>query len=192
MNHRFALYMDAIEAANDYVLLVADDKPSAWTHRCSQRCDEILLLADAAQPPELHDTEISFLMSRSGRHEAAEFPVLLHDAAKRCPSGTRQWLARRPVTNHFHIRPALERDMARRTRRIELDELPGSWALLRDRFRPRGSRRFRLPSLTAYLMNVTVLYSSRRLRIIHSERESSTGNGLTDGVEHRFSAVRSW
>jgi hypothetical protein len=82
--------------------------------------------------------------------------------------------------------------MARRTRRIELDELPGSWALLRDRFRPRGSRRFRLPSLTAYLMNVTVLYSSRRLRIIHSERESSTGNGLTDGVEHRFSAVRSW
>ncbi|MGA9026977.1 MAG: cyclic nucleotide-binding and patatin-like phospholipase domain-containing protein [Steroidobacteraceae bacterium] len=115
-DRRIALYLDAIEATNDYVLLVGDDHPSSWTRRCSQRCDELLLLADAAQPPELHQTEAQFLLHRHGRTEAAEFLVLLHDADERCPSGTRKWLARRPVTSHYHVRPALERDMARLAR----------------------------------------------------------------------------
>jgi len=42
--------------------------------------------------------------------------------------------------------------------------VPGSWALLRDRLRPRSRRRYRLPSLSAYLLNVTILYSSSRRR----------------------------
>ena len=40
--------------------------------------------------------------------------------------------------------------------------MPGTWALLRDRLRPRRRRRYRLPSLTSFLMNVNVLYSSSR------------------------------
>ena len=42
--------------------------------------------------------------------------------------------------------------------------MPGTWALLRDRLRPRAQRRYRLPSLAAYLMNVTILYSMSRQR----------------------------
>ncbi len=49
-------------------------------------------------------------------------------------------------------------------RRIEFDEVPGPWALLRDRLRTRKQRRFKLPSLAAYLMNVTILYSMSRQR----------------------------
>lgn len=49
-------------------------------------------------------------------------------------------------------------------RRIEIDEVPSSWALLRDRFRPRAKRRYKLPRLAAYLMNVTILYSTSRQR----------------------------
>jgi len=49
-------------------------------------------------------------------------------------------------------------------RRIAHTEMPGTWALLRDRLRPRAQRRYRLPSLAAYLMNVTVLYSVSRQR----------------------------
>jgi NTE family protein len=52
----------------------------------------------------------------------------------------------------------------RKPRRIEFDDVPGSWAMLRDRLRPRSKRRFRLPSLAAYLMNVTILYSTSRQR----------------------------
>ncbi|MDN3923111.1 patatin-like phospholipase family protein [Roseateles violae] len=52
----------------------------------------------------------------------------------------------------------------RKPRRIEHAEVPGTWALLRDRLRPRKQRRYKLPSLAAYLMNVTILYSTSRQR----------------------------
>ena len=115
-NRRIALYLDQIEATHEYVLLLADDTPTPWTRRCSRRSDEMLLLADATQAPLLHATETQFLMQRSGRAEAAEILVLLHPADLRCPQGTHDWLARRPVTDHIHIRPALARDMARLAR----------------------------------------------------------------------------
>jgi NTE family protein len=52
----------------------------------------------------------------------------------------------------------------RNPRRLEFDEVPGSWTLLLDRLRPRSKRRYRLPSLTAYLLNITILYSTSRQR----------------------------
>ena len=115
-NRRIALYLDGIEATHEYVLLLADAEPTPWTRRCSRRSDEMLLLADATQPAALHTTETQFLMPRAGRAEAAEILVLLHPADLRCPQGTRHWLARRPVSDHIHIRPALQRDMARLAR----------------------------------------------------------------------------
>jgi len=115
-NRRIALHLDEIEAGHDVVLLLADDTPTAWTQRCTRRCDEMLLLADATQPPALHATESAFLVQRAGRAEAAEVLVLLHPAELRCPQGTSAWLARRPLADHVHVRPALERDMARLAR----------------------------------------------------------------------------
>ncbi len=50
----------------------------------------------------------------------------------------------------------------RKPRKLEFDEVPGTWALLRDRLRPRAKRRYRLPTLAAYLLNVTILYSASR------------------------------
>ena len=52
----------------------------------------------------------------------------------------------------------------RKPRRIELDDIPTSWALLRDKLRPRAQRRYKLPSLASYLMQVTILYSMSRQR----------------------------
>ena len=74
------------------------------------------MLADAGQPPVLHANELDWLTQRPPRAEAAEILVLLHPAETRCPRGTSAWLARRPITEHVHIRPALERDMARLAR----------------------------------------------------------------------------
>jgi NTE family protein len=354
---RLAIHLDEVEAAHDFVLLVADPTPTPWTALCSRHADELLLLADATRPPALHPTETECLLRRPQRIGAAEVLVLLHPAGTRTPRGTHGWLQRRPLADHVHVRPALERDMARlarlqsrtatglvlagggarglahlgvvralhergiefdcvggtsigaimavcaasdlplpevvasarqafldkptsdfnwlpvlslvkgrrlrrvldraigamfgagagledlwknafvvasnfsraseqviahgpvdrallascaipgalppvlhdgdllcdggtfnnfpvdvmrqrrgighvigvdlnpgKPRRVELDELPGSWALLRDRWRPRGRRRYRLPSLTSYLMNVTILYSTSRQR----------------------------
>lgn len=113
---RTTLYLDQIESESDFVLLVTDDSPSDWTRRCCRHSDEILLLADATQPPALHAIETECLGSDSMRTEAAEVLVLLHAADTQCPRNTRAWLNRRPVTDHVHIRPDLERDMARLAR----------------------------------------------------------------------------
>lgn len=111
-----SLWLDEIEAGHDFVLLLADAQPSAWTQRCCRHADEVLLLADAAAPPRLHANESACLLERPPRTEAAEILVLLHGADTPAPRGTAAWLARRPVTDHFHVRPALARDMARLAR----------------------------------------------------------------------------
>jgi NTE family protein len=116
LNRLISMQLDNIEAEHEFVLLLADDEPNAWTRRCCRHGDELLMLADAGQPPVLHANEIDWLTQRPRRAEAAEILILLHAAQTRCPRGTSAWLARRPITEHVHIRPALERDMARLAR----------------------------------------------------------------------------
>lgn len=115
-NRRITLYLDQAEAHHDHVLLLVDDGPSTWTERCTQRSDELLLLADASEPPALHPTDVQCLMGRASRAQAGEILVLLHPADRQRPLGTQAWLARRPVTGHLHIRPGLARDMGRLAR----------------------------------------------------------------------------
>lgn len=111
-----SLWLDEVESAHDFVLLLADDGPTAWTRRCCRHADEVLLLADAAAPPVVHESERHCLVERPPRTEAAEILVLLHPADTPAPQGTAAWLARRPVADHFHVRPALPRDVARLAR----------------------------------------------------------------------------
>ena len=111
-----AMLLDAVEAEHDFVLLLADATPTPWTQRCCRHCDELLLLADATQPPVLHPSEQAFLSHRPPLTLIADILVLLHPADQPSPHGTAPWLARRPVAGHLHIRPALDRDMARLAR----------------------------------------------------------------------------
>ena len=115
-NRRIAMLLDEIEASNDFVLLVADPEPTPWTRRVSRHCDELLLLADAQAEPAIHPIEEHCLLRRAPLTEAAEILVLLHPEDTRCPQGTQRWLDRRAVADHLHIRPSLERDMARLAR----------------------------------------------------------------------------
>jgi NTE family protein len=114
--HRISLALDGLEAGHDFVLLLADASPGPWTHRCVRNSDEMLLVADAKQPPAIHEIETTCLSGRPARSEAAEILVLLHSAESRTPRGARAWLKRRPVTGHVNLRPDLERDMARLAR----------------------------------------------------------------------------
>lgn len=112
----YAAALDEIEAAHDFVLLLADAAPTAWTRRCLRHSDEILLLADATRTPSVHPVEEACLHARPARSEAAEILVLLHPADAAMPRGTRAWLDRRPVTGHVHLRRGLARDTARLAR----------------------------------------------------------------------------
>jgi NTE family protein len=117
--HAIAMVLDEIESTHDYVLLVADDKPSAWTQVCLRHADEILLLANASAPPALHVSEQHYLINRPPRNEsgeAAEVLVLLHAKASQHPQNTAAWLNRRPVSSHLHVRLSVVADMARLAR----------------------------------------------------------------------------
>ena len=116
LNRRISMHLDSIESGHEFVLLLGDDAPTEWTRRCCRHADELLLLADATKTPVLHPIENDWLARRPPRAEAAEILVLLHPADTHCPRDTRAWLARRPVTEHLHIRPDLDRDMARLAR----------------------------------------------------------------------------
>jgi NTE family protein len=115
-SRRIALWLDHVEAHADFLLLVGDSTPSAWSLRCSRHCDELLLLADARQPPVLHAIETELLMGRTPRTGAAEILLLLHPADAGMPSGTAAWLARRPVAEHLHLRRGHAGDIARLAR----------------------------------------------------------------------------
>jgi NTE family protein len=116
MNRRIAMALDEVEAAHDFVVLVSDATATPWTHRCSRHCDEILLFADADAPVAIHPIEDACLLQRPRQAEAAEILVLMHPKDRRSPQGTARWLARRPVSGHIHIRPELDRDIARLAR----------------------------------------------------------------------------
>lgn len=117
-NNGLAADLDQIEAEHDFVLLVADEHPSAWTERCCSHCDELLLLADADQPVQLHPSETQLLLARPVRTGATEILLLLHPNERQAPKNTQAWLARRPLHEHLHIRPQLARDMARLARLV--------------------------------------------------------------------------
>lgn len=116
LRQRFAAHLDALEALHMQVLLVAEAQASAWTGLCCQHADEVLLLADAGQPPALHASERAFLAARAARTAATEVLVMLHPPESRCPRGTAAWLARRHVADHLHVRRGDARDMARLAR----------------------------------------------------------------------------
>lgn len=111
-----SLVLDEIEANADFVVLVGDDHPSAWTRRCARHCDELLLVADAAQAPELHATERAFLLDRPPHAEVAEILVLLHGPQRAPPGQVGRWLQRRPVADHVHVRLQGEQDFERLAR----------------------------------------------------------------------------
>ena len=110
--------LEDLEIDHDFVLMVGDTEPNEWTRLCINQSDEVLLLADATQPPAIHEVERACMLHRESRSEAAETLVLLHPLSTQSPMGMRRWVDRRPVTCHVNLRPELDSDMARLARLV--------------------------------------------------------------------------
>ena len=90
-------------------------------------------------------------------------PPVVHDGDLLCDGGTFNNFPVDVMRDVRGIGTVLGVDLgARNPRRLEFDEMPGGWQLLVDRLRPRSKRRYRVPTLVAYLLNVTILYSTSR------------------------------
>ncbi len=89
-----------LEAANDYVVYVADPQPSVWSNLCVRQADALLLLARA-------ETEAGDWAVLDGQRGASLAPqraelILLHDGDFVRGAAAR-WIARHPDIAHHHV-----------------------------------------------------------------------------------------
>lgn len=90
-------------------------------------------------------------------------PPVLHEGDLLCDGGTFNNFPANVMRDMRGVGKVIGVDLSlRKRRRAEQDEVPGNWALRRDRLRPHNKRRYKFPSLVSYLMNVTILYSNSR------------------------------
>lgn len=113
MSGRLVRQLERIESDNQYVLFVADATATEWTRRCLRHCDEVLLIADAQQPPRLSAIEAECLAGVPADTRPSTTLVLLHPATVHTPTGTAQWLQDRPACRHIHLRPNRAQDWQR-------------------------------------------------------------------------------
>src|SRR5262249_34870058 len=89
-----------LEAANDYVVYVADAQPSVWSNLCVRQADALLLLARA-------EGEAGGWSVLDGQREASLAPqraelILVHDGDFVRGAAAR-WLKQNPNIAHHHV-----------------------------------------------------------------------------------------
>ncbi|HEX7708800.1 MAG TPA: patatin-like phospholipase family protein [Thermoanaerobaculia bacterium] len=114
--HRLSVWLDEMERERDFVVLVADDGETEWTRRCIRHADEILFIARSDSALRIHPIEERLCTGSRTITAARQSLVLLHPEWRRHPSDTAQWVDRRPIDAHFHVRGARATDFARLAR----------------------------------------------------------------------------
>ncbi|MBK8429711.1 MAG: patatin-like phospholipase family protein [Lewinellaceae bacterium] len=115
-HRRLTSWLEEQESLYRFVLYIPDIADSEWTHRCLRQADEVLLLGDSGQSPELHPVEIRYLQGRERLSIAGQTLALLHPPHTSRPTGTAAWIEHRPLNFHHHLRLNNVSDMARLAR----------------------------------------------------------------------------
>jgi NTE family protein len=92
-------WFNHIEAANDFIVYLADPASSGWTRQCCRQADTLLLAGNAGDAPRAWPAAIPESATRSGmRIELA----LLHGGAFQS-GAARTWLDASPAVAHHHV-----------------------------------------------------------------------------------------
>ncbi|MCC7254162.1 cyclic nucleotide-binding and patatin-like phospholipase domain-containing protein [Hyphomicrobium sp.] len=107
--------LNALEAAHDHVLLVADDDATPWTEKAIRHAD--LVLAVASHADDAEPNAVERLAARFVAPDATRL-VLLHPHRGKV-QGTARWLGPRQVAMHHHVALDGPADVDRLMRFIE-------------------------------------------------------------------------
>jgi NTE family protein len=111
---------------------------------------------------QLHKGDLGRALRASIAIPGALPPVVM-DGELFCDGGTFNNFPADVMRNMRGVGKVIGVDLsARRARRLDFDEMPGTWQVFFDRLKPRAKQRYRVPSLVSYLLNVSVLYSVSR------------------------------
>jgi len=108
--------LDERESGFRYAIYECDAGDTAWTRRCLERADRILLVGDAGAEPGVSSVEQKLLGAQTDLAAARRTLVLLHPQTTMMPTGTRYWLTPRTLEGHHHVRWDRDADFARLAR----------------------------------------------------------------------------
>jgi NTE family protein len=109
-------FLNERAAASETLFLAVDGEPSPFAELCLEIADEILLVASDSDPPRKSATETQIIDGDASFPRANQTLVLLHPLGCARPCATAEWLARRDVQRHFHVREDVDRDWTRLAR----------------------------------------------------------------------------
>lgn len=120
-NSAIAEWLDDKENSFQEILYLTDLNWSAWTKRCINRADRIILLADASADNSSKLREIEHelrnMLNNVRFHRAVDL-VLLHAKSTEQPNRTARWLRKRELNAYHHVRIDDNAHMARLARRL--------------------------------------------------------------------------
>jgi NTE family protein len=94
-------WFNVLEAANDFVVYVADPGVSNWTNLCVRQADALMLLARADSTPGEWPVLSTSQRDTNTATQRSEL-VLLHEGAI-VPGAAARWMATQPGVPHHHV-----------------------------------------------------------------------------------------
>ncbi len=120
-NSAITEWLDDKENTYKQMIYVANREWTAWSRRCVNRADRVLLVAnaDGSNTSELRGIEMALNSHFAEDHHQPRVElVLLHATDTEQPTGTIKWLEKRNLHAHHHIRIEDSEHIARLARRM--------------------------------------------------------------------------
>jgi predicted acylesterase/phospholipase RssA/CRP-like cAMP-binding protein len=105
-------WLNEQEDRYSYIIGETESELNWWTERCVRQADRILIVGCADSPPEPGAVERGLRELGEERSLASTELVLVHRKSESI-TGTREWLCRRAVDRHHHVRLERSADLAR-------------------------------------------------------------------------------
>lgn len=110
---RLGYWLEELQERHRFLVYSIDDGWSPWSRRALRWADHVVVVADAAAPPEPSPIERElYRLVEQQKHPKVSL-ALVHEPETQLPSGTRRWLDGRPLSSHHHVRrgdqPSLDR-----------------------------------------------------------------------------------
>lgn len=101
---RLGYWLEDQQERNRFLVYGIDEGWSAWSRRALRWADHVVVVADAAGPPEPAPLEAELWRLVALQKHPRVSLALIHPADTVLPSGTREWLDRRALASHHHLR----------------------------------------------------------------------------------------
>ena len=110
---RIRAWMASQEDKYRFIICETGGSATNWTKRCLRQADTILLVGNATEKASISEIEERLLQGSDPIARTKPILILIHPNGDSLPSGTHEWLERRNVQMHHHVRWDRDEDLRR-------------------------------------------------------------------------------